>query len=252
MVAIRPTHNAAPIALALKVTGCIMVAIALIDYLVLLFPLDLGDPQWRFQLTSQIVDRGVLPLLGIAIMGLSIWVEQLSGLSEKGVMKPVIMVASAVLTLLFFIMGPMHFIDAGQASAAATRQINERTDQAEVQLDARLQQERAQINAVISDPSQLQDLEKQLASGEIPEDAKERLTLIKDNLTRFKEDPSLLEQQQETTRNRALSAIRGTGLEESNRVALEFRKSRLRVPMSSLMLAGAFMFIFWTGFTQAR
>ncbi len=251
MVAIRP-NNAAPVALALKTIGCIVLAIAAIDYLVLLFPLALNDSQWRFQLSSQIVDRGVLPLLGIALMGLSIWVEQLSDLSSKGVIKPVMMVASAILTLLFFIMGPMHFVDAGQASAAATRQINNRTEQAEQQLEARLQQERAQINAVISDPSQLQDLEKQLTSDEIPEDAKERLTVIKDNLTRFKADPSLLEEQQENTRNRALSAIRGTGLEESNRAALEFRKSRLRVPVSSLMLAGAFMFIFWTGFTQAR
>ncbi len=251
MVAFRP-NNAAPIALALKGIGCILLAIALIDYLVLLFPLDLGDPQWRFQLSSQVVDRGVLPLLGIAILGLSIWVEQLSELSSKGVMKPVMMVASAALTLLFFIVGPMHFVDAGKASASATRQVNNRADQAEVQLEARLQQERAQINAVISDPSQLQDLEAQLASGDIPEDAKERLTTIKDNLVRFKEDPSLLEAQQESTRNRALSAIRSSGLEESNRVALEFRKSRIRVPLSSFMLAGAFMFIFWTGFTQAR
>jgi len=251
MVAIRP-NNAAPIALALKVVGCILLAIAAIDYLVLLFPLALDDPQWRFQLSSLVVDRGVLPLLGMAIVGLSIWVEQVSDLSSKGVMKPVIMIASAILTLLFFIMGPMHFIDAGQASAAATRQVNDRTDQAEVQLDARLQQERAQINAVISDPSQLQDLERQLTSDELPDDAKERLTVIKDNLNRFKDDPSLLEEQQENTRNRALAAIRSNGLEENNRVALEFRKSRLRVPLSSVMLAGAFMFIFWTGFTQAR
>ncbi len=251
MVAIRP-NNAAPIALALKVTGCILLAIAAIDYLVLLFPLALDEPQWRFQLSSQIVDRGVLPLLGIAILGMSIWVEQISQISSKGLLKPVIMIAAAILSLLFFIMGPMHFMDAGNASAAATSQINNRTDQAEVQLEARLQQERAQINAVISDPSQLADLDQQLASDDLPEDAKERLTVIKDNLVRFREDPSLLEQQQESTRSQALQAIRGTGLEERNRVALEFRKSRLRVPVSSLMLAGAFMFIFWTGFTQAR
>lgn len=251
MVAIRPT-NAAPIALALKVVGCILLAIAAIDYLVLLFPLALDDPQWRFLLSSQIVDRGVLPLLGIAIMGLSVWIEQLSQISSKGLMKPVIMVASAILTLLFFVVGPMHFIDAGKASASATRQINSRTKQAEEQLEVRLQQERAQINAVISDPSQLQDVDKQLASGDLAPEEKERLTVIKEQLVLFKEDPNLLEQQQESTRNRALSAIRGTGLEESNRAALEFRKSRLRVPLSSLMLAGAFLFVFWTGFTQAR
>lgn len=251
MVAIRP-NNAAPIALALKVTGSILLAIAAIDYLVLLFPLALDEPQWRFQLSSQVVDRGVLPLLGIAIMGLSIWVEQVSDLSSKGFMKPAIMIASAILALLFFIMGPMHFMDAGKASATATRQINDRTDQAEVQLDARLQQERAQINAVISDPSQLQDVDNQLASADLSDEDKERLTVIKEQLSLFKQDPSLLEQQQESTRNRALSAIRSNGLEETSRVALEFRKSRLRVPVSSLMLAGAFMFIFWTGFTQAR
>lgn len=251
MVALR-SSNAAPIALALKVVGSILLAIALIDYLVLLFPLDLAEPQWRFQLTSQVVDRGVLPLLGIALMGLSIWVEQVSGLSEKGTIKPVLMVASAALALLFFILGPLHFIDAGQASATATRQVNDRTDQAEAQLETRLQQERAQINAVINDPTQLKGLEQQLASDELPADAKERLTLIKENLTRFKADPQLLETQLENTRNRALGAIRTTGLEENNRVALEFRKSRLRIPLSSLMLAGTFVFIFWTGFTQAR
>jgi cell division protein FtsB len=251
MVAIR-SSNAAPIALALKVIGSILLAIALIDYLVLLFPLDLAEPQWRFQLTAQVVDRGVLPLLGAALLSLSIWVEQVSGLSEKGTIKPLLMGASAALALLFFVMGPMHFIDAGKASATATRQVNDQTEQAEAQLETRLQQERAQINAVISDPSQLQNLDQQLASKDLPADAKERLTVIKENLTRFQADPKLLEAQQESTRNRALSTIRAKGLEENNRVALEFRKSRLRIPLGSLMLAGTFVFIFWTGFTQAR
>lgn len=250
MVALHPDKTP-PIALALKAVGCILLAIAVIDYAIVLSGTDLAEVQARFQLTSQVVDRGVLPLLGIALMGLSIWVEQLSQPGQSGLMKPVVLLSSALLALLFLLMGPMHFIDAGQASAAATREINARTTQAEAQLDNRLQQERAQINAVLSDPSQLADLETQLNSDDLPADAKERLTVIKENLTRFQADPSLLDTQQEGTRNQALNEIRGAALEESKRAALEFRKSRFRITVSSLMLAGAFLFIFWTGYTQA-
>ncbi|NJN31071.1 MAG: hypothetical protein HC824_12065 [Synechococcales cyanobacterium RM1_1_8] len=246
------TGNAAPIALALKVVGCVLLAIAAIDYIVLLLPPDFSNPEWQFQLSSQITDRGVLPLLGVGLLTLSIWIEQFAGLSEKGSMRAVTLLASVALALLFLTMAPLHFVSAGQASAAATRQINERTAQSEAELETRLQQERAQINAVLSDPSQLTALDRELAKEDLPAESKERLTTIKENLTRFKADPTLLEAQEAETRNRGLGVIRTEGLEQSKRVSLEFRKSRMRIPLSSVMLAGAFAFIFWTGFTQAR
>lgn len=250
MVADLRSDPTPPIALGLKTVGCVLLAIAVIDYGIALSGTDLGDVQARFQLTGQIIDRGVLPLLGIALMGLALWVEQLSRPGRPGLIKPGILITSALLALLFLVVGPLHYLDGGKASAQATQEINARTTQAETGLEARLEQERAQINAVLRDPSQLADLEARLKDPQIAEEDRERLSVIKENLTRFRADPSLLDAQQEGTRNQALTNIRGEGLKESKRVALEFRKSRFRITLSSLLLAGTFLFVLWTGVTQ--
>ena len=254
MVASRPSANPTVISLALKAVGAVLLAASVLDYLVMLMPPQFGDPQWRFEFTTQLIDRGTIPLVGTALVMLGLW---LGGTGERpsaaGILRPITLGVVGALGFLYLLMAPLHIIDAGQASASATRQLNNRTSQVEQQLEFRLQQERAQIAGAIENPGALAaQFEEALNQDGISDAEKQRIQELKANLDRFRQDPSALEQQQEQARSAALSEIQARNQAERNRISLRFNKSRLRVGLSGFALAAAYLYIFWVGFRGKR
>lgn len=253
MVAPRPTPNPAVISLALKAVGSVLLAASFIDYLVLLVPPDFTSAEWRFQFTTQLIDRGVIPLIGISLIMLGLWMGGIGERnSSRGIIKPITLGFAGVLGFLMLFMAPLHIIDAGKASAAATRQLNNQTTQVQQQLEFRLQQERAQIAGVLENPEQLKQLDTALSSSEITPEEKTRLEEIKANLARFKDDPSALEAQQEQARTLALEEINERNQTERARISGQFNKSRFRIGFSGLLISAAYLLIFWTGFQGTR
>ncbi len=249
----RSNSNPAPISFALKVVGSVLLAASLIDYIILLIQPNFTDPQWRFQFTTQLIDRGIVPLIGVGLIMLGLWMGSFGDRQASGgPLKPVALAISGILGLLFLLMAPLHIADAGKASATATRELNTQTTQVEAQLDARLQQERAQINQVLENPDQISQLDALLQQEGLSEADKTRLRSIKENLDRFKKDPTALEKQQETARNQALATINEQNQSKRNQIATEFNKSRLRVGFGGLMIAAAYLLICWTGFQGGR
>ena len=55
-------------AIALKLVGLVTIISALLDYLILVIPPDFANPQWQLATTTQLVDRGIVPLVGIALI----------------------------------------------------------------------------------------------------------------------------------------------------------------------------------------
>jgi hypothetical protein len=51
-------------ALALKVVGLIMIVSSLVDYIFLAIPLNAGQRAWQLAYVGQLVDRGILPMVG--------------------------------------------------------------------------------------------------------------------------------------------------------------------------------------------
>ena len=53
---------------SLKLVGAITIAAALIDFLTLLFPPNFGNRAWQLATVTSLVDRGIVPLVGIALL----------------------------------------------------------------------------------------------------------------------------------------------------------------------------------------
>lgn len=66
----------------LKLAGLILILFTLLNYILLLFPLNLGDVEWRLRFTTQIVNQGIVPILGIALMFSAYGFEDILGLSK--------------------------------------------------------------------------------------------------------------------------------------------------------------------------
>ncbi|MGL5508435.1 MAG: HpsJ family protein, partial [Microcoleaceae cyanobacterium] len=57
----------------LKIVGLIMIAATFLDFIVMLIPPDFLNRVWQINLVTQFVDRGIIPMIGIALLLTGIW-----------------------------------------------------------------------------------------------------------------------------------------------------------------------------------
>ncbi|MEO1623252.1 MAG: HpsJ family protein, partial [Cyanobacteria bacterium J06632_3] len=86
MTSSSPNDNLIPsplAAISLKLVGAITILAALIDFLTLLFPPDFGNRAWQLATVTSLVDRGIVPLVGIALLFTGYWIDSNIGKSAR-------------------------------------------------------------------------------------------------------------------------------------------------------------------------
>jgi len=86
MTSIKPAGRiTAPLASRiLKTVGIIITLSALIDFFILPIPYRLLDRQWQLAFTTQFVDRGIVPLVGLALLFAGYWIDNaVGGVDER-------------------------------------------------------------------------------------------------------------------------------------------------------------------------
>src|SRR4028119_1693995 len=69
-------------ALTLKVVGIILIVSSVVNYIVMTIPFNPQDRQWQVSFTNQLVDRGILPMVGIAFLVAGSWIGNIAAVSE--------------------------------------------------------------------------------------------------------------------------------------------------------------------------
>lgn len=232
-------------ALTLKVVGLIMIVSSLLDFIILAIPFKPLDRAWQLGFTTQIVDRGIIPMVGIALLVAGYWVGNSSGGSSTESKSSVqdlrfwAFLLSSLLGLIFLLLVPLHFINISKQSDEALKQITQKASQAEVQLDSQTKQ----VDAIVKDPQKLSELERAIESGQVQGEQLARLQALREQLQTFKKDPKALKEQVAA----AQTQIRSGKLEAENRAKTEALKLGLRTGLSSLLLAVGYSAIGWTG-----
>lgn len=248
--------------LALKLVGIILIISSLVDYLVLLIPFQIQDRDWQINLTGQLVDRGVVPLVGIGLLLIGYWIDTLantSNISQKSgldLRMPAFIVAS-FLGLVFLLLVPVHLNNLRYVSSNALTQIQQGTDQVENKIKAEFEQ----LNAIAQDPKQLQDLEtkiqeidKAINSGQVQGQALnpqqiQQLIETKKQMQGIRDaakDPKVLKQKL----NESLTKFRDRKLADENKAKTDALKQGLRIGISSLMLSVGYIVIGWFGLKE--
>jgi hypothetical protein len=233
-------------ALSLKIVGLVTIVSALVDYLVLLFPLNLVNPQWLLNLTTQLVDRGIVPLVGIALLLTGFWVERMSGRGRRGGnllfdLRFLSCALSSFLGLVFLIVMVTHIINvrttSQEALAQVTREANQATTQLEQRLVGELNQQREQLNLLFQDDALLQQA---IDTGQLPAEVRQ-----------FQNDPAALDeflnQRAQEAQQRIQSEIGNRREEADQQVRREAIKSAIRIAISGFLLAVGYTIIGWTG-----
>lgn len=246
----------------LTIVGTILIVAYLLDCAIVLFPPNFLDRPWQMAFTSQIVERGILPMVGLGLIFAGYGIESNAGGGAPSNRKPFLdikfwsLVLSSLLGLLFLLLFPLHLNNVRLDRNEKLGQITSRADQAELQVtsqvsNAEIQKEiekqqtlvKTQLAELVKDP---QKLDEAIKSGRVP---KEQADLLQ----RFKQDPQAIDQfvqQQfnaETLSNRELSRIRGNRQQLEEQTKLTSLKSGLQTGISSLLLAFGYMAIGWTG-----
>ena len=243
--------------LCLKLVGVVLILSALLDYLTLAIPFNALEPEWQINFTTQVVDRGVVPLVGIVFLLIGYWMDGAVGSSSTprnlDLRVPVFVLAS-VLGLLFLLLVPLHLNNLRVASTNALEQIEQGAGEAET----RLQSQFDELNTLTQDPQRLQQLNQQIAqidsaleSGQVqgqtlPAQLRQQLQQRRARLQGLRDlaqNPEALEAQL----NQLQLQLREQTLERESLARTEVLKQGLRIGLSSLLLAIGYIVIGWFG-----
>ncbi|MCY7382585.1 MAG: HpsJ family protein [Microcoleus sp. CAN_BIN18] len=246
----------------LKVVGIILILSALLDCIVLSLPGETSDiinRGWQLAAATQIVDRGIIPLMGIALLMTGFWVDSSSGVSIERRnfwvdLRFWALLISSLLGLIYLLLVPIHLNNTRLELRDALAQVDKEAGQAEVQLEGQIKSEqfkaqveqlksqrRSQIGALLQDEGKLQEA---LKSPDVPKE-------LKAVLQESKNDPKaldkFLEQQAQELPNQARNEIRTRKQQKEKELRTRSRNSSLQTGISSLLLAIGYITVGWTG-----
>lgn len=233
-------HRPSPLASqVLKLVGILLILSFLIEFAVLLINPEFSNPQWGLTLMTQVIDRGVTPLIGFALLYAGFWMHSAavgdrapgSGATWQNSRFWAFVVAS-LLGLLFLILIPLYLTTTGKITQQAVENINQQASQTEIQL----QQQQAQLKS-LAESGQIDQL---IGSGQVPP---EQVALLQ----QLKQDPKALDKQVEQ-RQAEISTQQQQAVKQAKSEAF---KTRLRAGLRSLLLAIGFATIGWSGLRES-
>jgi len=232
--------------LILKLIGALLLLTSLIDYLVLLSTAKFQDSQWVITFTTQVVDRGVFPLIGLALIFIGFWLE--TGISDTtrtaSWLKLTALILSSILGLFFLLVVPWGVVATRDAVDLQMKQIGEEAKKAEGQIDAQVQQFRGQLD------SQLAQIDQLIGSGQLKDPQLAQAKQQQTQLKRLKSDPKAFEAEIAPKKTEELSKIKTRKQELESQTQGNALRSGLRTGLNSLLLAIGYMIIGWTGLRQ--
>ena len=246
----------------LKVVGIILILSALLDCIVLSLPGETSDflnRAWQLAAATQIVDRGIIPLMGIALLMAGFWVDSSSGVSieRRQVWLDLrfwALLISSLLGLVYLFLVPVHLNNTGLELQNALAQVEQEAGQRENQLEAQIKSDqfraqveqvksqwRTQITALQQDDRKLQQA---LQSSDFPQELK---TVLRESKNDPKAVDNFVEQQAQELPTKARNEIRTLKQQKEKELRTRSRNSSLQTGISSLLLAIGYITVGWTG-----
>jgi hypothetical protein len=229
--------------LVLPIVGIILLLTVVYDFTVRLFTLAGDKPDLQLNFLNELIDRGVIALLGLALVYAGFWINQFfkspsnaiadSGNAPWRSAQFWTFILASLLGLIFLLLIPFHFSVSGQILSASTT----RADQQEAQIKFQIQQQQQEVQAV-------------LAGGQIDQ-LLQRKDLAPDKvaiLQELKKDPQAFDKKAA----QQLQEMKKQKQQALDQVSKEVTLNRWRAEVRSLLLTLGFIAIGWTGLRDAR
>jgi hypothetical protein len=237
----QPTVSSFLTPLALKIAGAVLILSSMIDLVFMLcFPpetLVLDGNRWWLYATSQLVDRGLLPLVGIAFVVAGDWIEIVStedGGERGNVRRIATFALASLLGLLFILIIPFQLITTNDFKSQDLKQIGDRA----TQIEQGIKSSRQQVDALSKDKvkEQITAIDKEIASGQAQGERLANLQLNKLLLS----DPTKFVQKSEQN-------LQIQRQKSESQASARMIQTGVRTSLASALLAIAYITIGWTG-----
>ncbi|MBW4444106.1 MAG: HpsJ family protein [Plectolyngbya sp. WJT66-NPBG17] len=258
----KATNSLPTAPFVLRLIGTILILSSLVDYLSVLIPPNFSDKAWFANVVTQVVDRGIIPMVGLGFLFAGSFLEN-GSLAVGDRAKPFTtfrfwaLLLSMLLGLIFLVAFPLHLNNTRQVSDQALERIDQQTRDAESQLNAQVQQRQDQISAALRDPNQAKQLDDQLkqidaaiASGQLKGDQLTQAQRAQKELQALKANPNSVADRAKEFRNTQLTKIREDRTKAESQARGEFWKTGVRVGISSLLLSLGYFVIGWSGLRE--
>jgi hypothetical protein len=237
--------------LCLKLFGVILVLAVLLDYATQVFPFNFADPQWQLTVVTSLVERGLVPLVGMALILIAYWMDSMAPMPAKETgldLRFPVYILAVVLGLMFLLLVPLHLNNLNQAKTAAIQQIEQGAGQGKEQI----QQVLLRLDALSKNPEVLsQQIAQQtqvLESGQLngtplnPQQL-EALKMERDQLKGLQEmakNPAALQQKITEIKTQLEKQVQERQDKAAGEATGQALKQGLRIGLNSLMLAVAY------------
>lgn len=246
--------------LCLKLAGLIFILSFLLDVLTFAIPLQWQNSQWQIGFVTTIVDRGIVPMVGMVLILIATWIDSTLNIpaataKTSAFLRIFTFILATLLGLLFLLMIPIHFNNINQVKTNALEQIQKGADQGEEQIKQFL----ANLNSLSQNPQLLnqeiaqrtQVIENgQFQGRPLTEQQLVQLRQQKEqlqNLRDLSKKPEEFKKRREEIQNQLQTQLLDRRRDAENKANVESLKQWLRICLSSLMLAIGYSVIGWLG-----
>ena len=228
----------------MKLAGIILVLFTIINYFLLIFTIKTGDTNWSLNFTTIIVEEGIIPILGIALMFCAYGFEEILGLAPPqpklrwNSIKFWVYLLSFFFGIIFLLIIPLHISNAVAVSNEAVETANKTAKEEKEILEQRLEEQKNIIGDMLRNQPKLDAFikKRQLSEEQIA------------NLAKFKNNPNAFKVKVEEVRSTLTQRIDSKQQQEIQKSQLSAFHSSLKICLTSLLLASCYLTIGWSGF----
>jgi hypothetical protein len=232
--------------LVLPLVGIVVSLTVVVDFTMRLFDPDIYKPEGLFSLLNELIDRGVILLIGLALVSAGFWLNKAlirpatdSNISANSPLSNPqfwTFVFASLLGLLFLVLVPFHYSISGQVLNQMVSTASARADQQEAQARYIFQQRQEQANNLIA-KGQVDQLlqQKNLSQEEFA------------FLQAIKQDPKAVDKKAA----QSLAELKTQKQQALDQINKGVNSPRWRVEVRSVLLAIGFVALGWTGLRDA-
>ncbi len=248
----QPTVSSFLTPLALKTAGAVLILSSLIDLIFMLrFPpenLVLEDNTWWLYATNQLVDRGLLPLVGIAFVVAGDWIKIVStedGGDRGNAWRIGTFSLASLLGLIFVLIIPFQLMTTNEIKDRDIKKISTQFVEIEQKIKTNLQQIGSQSKDKIKEQlkQEITAIDKNIKEGKVPSESIANAQAQKAKLESLLADPSKISQESEQNLQQLQKQKKQLETQADERML----KTGVRTSLASLLLAIAYIAIGWTG-----
>lgn len=248
----QPTVSSFLTPLALKTAGAVLILSSLIDLIFMLrFPpenLVLEDNTWWLYATNQLVDRGLLPLVGIAFVVAGDWIKIVStedGGDRGNAWRIGTFSLASLLGLIFVLIIPFQLMTTNEIKDRDIKKISTQFVEIEQKIKTNLQQIGSQSKDKIKEQlkQEIATIDKNIKDGKVPSESISNAQAQKAKLESLLADPSKISQESEQNLQQLQKQKKQLETQADERML----KTGVRTSLASLLLAIAYIAIGWTG-----